>query len=1059
MRTMNRGLLLLVVLLLLWCRHSVAAVDFQSYLIEEAGSAIQQLAVGDVDHDGDQDLIGALGDFYMGEEGTIVWWENFGLPEVMIKHAITLDPWVNEHMKKATSVQATDLNQDGQIEIISANRFVGAYEVPYDELAVWWKNAQNNYFGHTQVDSFPNTVDSSGYVLVADMDQDGDQDIEYLRIERQLPEWLGWGFDIRVIVYENQNGGTAFASQMIYSGYSSDLSLSWDANPRMMAAGDLDQDGDIDLLLAFDYFLIWLRNDGAMQFTPTSLDVGMFPSLSCGVFMQDIDQDGDMDICLANHENTVWFSNDGTQQFTSRGFGSDVGGAADVLFTDVKHDSDLDVILIRSNTQGLAWLENDGSQNYLKHNMDSYFYSFYYGTGALLDVDADGNYEVISATRQDDLKVWVQFQPTPTPTASASPTVTPTRTPTPTTTASSTPTPTPTLSPIYSPTVTPTITLTGTISPTPTITGTSTPTPTITQTAIPNNIYLDESISRKTNWQDGVYTWISYPGGGYWYQVYDYGTDVTTTWQDEMTGLPYDDPVSVITCTSDEGWGKLLSPAIQCDVDYYPFIEVSVVGISPAPHATWKIGIQEMEGAFRYWDLNVSSMDTGTFVFNYRDLTGLSGQARFVIQLTIEGAAGRWFKVDYVRVYHGGPVFSPTPTETPTATTTPTRTFTITPTPNPYDVFHEGFTGADGTPVAEWEDEEENSAFNANLKYANDGFYGCLTRTAESNWGKALSPHIRCNVNDYPMLEVRVVDILPHTPWWDPGTRWKLGIQELEGAYRYWDITNSMKSTGVFRINYALLTDLGGISEFAVQLTVEGDSAAAVQFDYVRVYSENPPTFTPTATVTVTATRSPTITETSTITPTPTESLTFTTTPTSTATPTTTLTATITETFTASPTFTDTETCSPTLTESPTSMPTATATPTSSASPTSTPTPSPSLTATFVPTRTGTATATVMPGWELEAGRVVAYPNPARGSVNFGYYAGGEVQAVIDIYRLTGERVATITDRQNGGSGRALATQWRAADVAAGVYFYRLVLRDADGRETMVKKGKIALIR
>lgn len=1028
MQSLNRALVLIPAFVIFWYSHAAAAVDFQKHVIDETVTVIQQIATWDMDHDGDQDIIGATWD--MADDASIIWWENFGLPDVMIKHPINLDPWVTEHIKSATSVQAADLNNDGQIEIVSANRFTGIWDFETsDRLVLWWKEEQSDLFVDATVDSFANTISSRGFVLVADMDQDGDQDIIYCRIEKSDPYWPGSEWNIKVYLYGNQNNGTVFNRQVIDDSFSSLPYLDWEVNPRLMAVGDLDNDGDNDLLLTCVHNLLWLRNDGTLSFTPIGLNPGMYSPTR--VFMQDIDLDSDMDICCASLGEMVWLSNDGAQQFSIRSFGVDVGGAADVLFADLDQDSDMDVVLVRSNYQGLAWLENDGSQNYVKHNIGPGTYFWNTGTGVLLDVDADGDQDVFQASWLDSLKVWEHVQPTSTPTATVSPTFTPsptisaTGTVTLTRTASATVTPTFTASPVYSRTSTPTIT------ETPTVTPTSTP------TGIPNEIYVEERISRETNWQDGEYVWITippgpgYPGGGYWYKVSDYGTDVSYTWHDDLSGLPYDDPVSVITGTSEEGWGKVLSPNLQCDVDYYPLVEVSVVGISPAPHATWKIGIQEMEGAFRYWDLSASSMDTGTFVFNYRDITGLSGQSKFVIQLTIESAAGRWFKVDYVRVYHDGPVFSPTPTYTPTATATPTRTFTITPTPNPYDAFHEAFTGGDGTPVAEWEDEEENGTFNATLKYINNGFYGCLSRTAESNWGKALSPHIRCDVDAYPLLEVRVVNILPHVEWEDSGTRWKLGIQELEGAYRYWDITNSMKSTGVFMINYALLTELSGMSEFAVQLTVEGGSAAAVQFDYVRIYSENPPTFTPTAT------QSPTITETPTISPTATESATFTVSATCTESPTITCTATISETITATPT----------ATESPTAMPTAT------------PTPSPSLTATFAPTRTGTATATATPGWELEAGRVVAYPNPARGSVHFGYYAVGEVRVVIDIYRLTGERVATIVDLQNGGNGRTLTTRWVAADIAAGVYFYRLVIRDANGRETMVKQGKIALLR
>jgi hypothetical protein len=90
---------------------------------------------------------------------------------------------------------------------------------------------------------------------------------------------------------------------------------------------------------------------------------------------------------------------------------------------------------------------------------------------------------------------------------------------------------------------------------------------------------------------------------------------------------------------------------------------------------------------------------------------------------------------------------------------------------------------------------------------------------------------------------------------------------------------------------------------------------------------------------------------------------------------------------------------------------------------------------------------------------VRTYPNPARGKVNFAYTISGAGKVKIDIYKLTGERVASITEYVNGGAGQTLSTAWNAVDVAPGIYFCRIVITDGSGKVILYQKKKVALIK
>jgi hypothetical protein len=113
---------------------------------------------------------------------------------------------------------------------------------------------------------------------------------------------------------------------------------------------------------------------------------------------------------------------------------------------------------------------------------------------------------------------------------------------------------------------------------------------------------------------------------------------------------------------------------------------------------------------------------------------------------------------------------------------------------------------------------------------------------------------------------------------------------------------------------------------------------------------------------------------------------------------------------------------------------------------------SPSATATASPSQTAS------PRPSPEIGRILAYPQPARGRVNIAYFAEGSVSVRIDLYTISGERAALIQEDRDGGSGRTLVTTWEASGAAPGIYLCRITLIKA-GAVVAERTLKIALIR
>ena len=128
-----------------------------------------------------------------------------------------------------------------------------------------------------------------------------------------------------------------------------------------VAAGDYDNDGDVDLFIVRGNSVsnLLFRNDGGMNFTEVAAGAGIaFTKTATTNYRHsspafaDIDGDGDLDILLPGLENdpTMVFSNDGDGTFTDVTAGSGLGPLQAIYslspaFGDYDLDGDLDLML------------------------------------------------------------------------------------------------------------------------------------------------------------------------------------------------------------------------------------------------------------------------------------------------------------------------------------------------------------------------------------------------------------------------------------------------------------------------------------------------------------------------------------------------------------------------------------------------------------------------------------------------------------------------------------------------------------------------------------------
>lgn len=169
---------------------------------------------------------------------------------------------------------------------------------------------------------------------------------------------------------------------------------------------DLDQDGDLDLVIANEHRPnIILINDGQGNLIDDSKNrLPAHPHDSEDIALGDFDQDGDIDLIFVSEDDKVneYYWNDGKGVFTSAKFTLPVTGKSNaVITTDLDKDGDLDLI-IGNDGQNFALL-NDGKGKFI----DATTQILPSGNQTtqdleLGDVDGDGDLDLIVGNEDDN---------------------------------------------------------------------------------------------------------------------------------------------------------------------------------------------------------------------------------------------------------------------------------------------------------------------------------------------------------------------------------------------------------------------------------------------------------------------------------------------------------------------------------------------------------------------------------------------------------------------------------------------------------------------------------
>ncbi|GAB3702315.1 hypothetical protein GCM10027592_31600 [Spirosoma flavus] len=336
----------------------------------------QSVAVGDVDGDGDLDLLTAN---YYGN--TVSVRLNNGLGNYTAP-ATNPNPAVGDH---PLSVAVGDVDGDGDLDFVTAN--AGS-----NTVSVRLNNGSGNF---TPPTTNPNPGVGGGPFSVALGDVDGDGDLDVVTAN---------GAGNTVSVRFNDGSGN-------FTPPATNPNPGIGSNATSMVLGDVDGDGDLDMLIAnyTDNTASVRLNDGSGNFTPPATNPNPAVDNSpWGVAVGDVDGDGDLDLLTANYySNTVSVRlNNGAGNFTPPATNPNpaVGEyPLSVALGDVDGDGDLDLITANSAGNTASVRLNNGSGNFIPPAINPEIVVGDSPNSVVVgDVDGDGDLDFLTANTSSD---------------------------------------------------------------------------------------------------------------------------------------------------------------------------------------------------------------------------------------------------------------------------------------------------------------------------------------------------------------------------------------------------------------------------------------------------------------------------------------------------------------------------------------------------------------------------------------------------------------------------------------------------------------------------------
>jgi len=411
----------LILFLLLHSVFAFAQLTFGEHIIADDSilpQGVTHVELADIDGDGDQDMITASAD-----DNKIAWFENRdGLGDFGEQNVISLE------VQEAILVRAADLDGDGDMDLAAMtfrdSKLYGFYNDGFGNFTETVLITEDNQFP-LLIENFL-TVDINmddkvdlvvlsgigGLLLYENIDNQGSYDRTVI-----FDENSSFSVDIKVGDIDNDGDldivSNADNMMRLYwheSDNGSFISHEIDPNGTMSryTLGDIDEDGDLDLLVIplFSQFadLYWLEFDGEYNNAVSIIDDVGNNQISA-INLSDLNLDGHLDLIIVSRyfDNVVWIDNlfENLDQFNIIENTSTFTGV--LTLGDINGDGYPDMIQGDVNWYKFIPVENSFSSS---NRLQSYTDGAY--DVASMDIDEDGDLDVISASNRDGRIGWYE---------------------------------------------------------------------------------------------------------------------------------------------------------------------------------------------------------------------------------------------------------------------------------------------------------------------------------------------------------------------------------------------------------------------------------------------------------------------------------------------------------------------------------------------------------------------------------------------------------------------------------------------------------------------------
>ena len=368
--------------LLLALESSWAGLALQPVILDRTYIAYER-DVGDIDGDGGNDVVAV-------QEGDTTL-EVFRAPDWTRSTLVTFSG--TRRYPRADDLKLADLDGDGDLDVVT-RLGVG----PSDDgagIAVWCENVGSgtNFNQHLIGNSLEYVKD----IVVADFDRDGRRDVA-MRMDSRTQLWL------------QTPGGTWTEVLLAHPGHEG------------MEAGDLDMDGDPDLILNG----YWLPTPDtaagarvATNYTHRVIDSAWFNQAgdwtknSCKVVVGDFDGDGANDVAFSQSERAgyevAWYRSPTPR--VAGTWSKQPVGVVDYCHTlqaaDFDLDGDVDLLvggMIQSHHRGLKLMLNGGNGKSWTPMVIQTDGSY---SAELGDIDNDGDLDIVGIRNWNSAPTWI----------------------------------------------------------------------------------------------------------------------------------------------------------------------------------------------------------------------------------------------------------------------------------------------------------------------------------------------------------------------------------------------------------------------------------------------------------------------------------------------------------------------------------------------------------------------------------------------------------------------------------------------------------------------------